>query len=348
MAGRPTILVTIDTEEDDWGSYAPFGAAVENISRVPKLHELLGEYGVRPTYFVNYPPLLHKSSLDVLRSLRDDPTCEIATHCHPWNTPPFAALEEELVSMMCNLSVEANHEKLSVMTETLEEKLGVRPVSFRAGRWGFGPSVAMCLPALGYCVDSSVSPFVDWSRLGGPDYSQAPFQPYRFQPEAPLVPDATGPLVEIPTTVGFLRGDQSLMATTRRQLLRSPLRRVRLLGILDRLGLICFRWLSPETSTTRDLTRLSESIMRGGSRVLAMAFHSSTLLPGATPFVASNADLARFLDRIRRILAFWAEQEAEFVTVGELGASIGAPLPPATPDEVPHRDGQPGQYEEPR
>jgi hypothetical protein len=46
-------------------------------------------------------------------------------------------------------------------------RFGVTPVSFRAGRWAFGPAVARSIQDLGYRVDSSVIPLVDWSVYEG-------------------------------------------------------------------------------------------------------------------------------------------------------------------------------------
>lgn len=166
--------------------------------------------------------------------------------------------------MMCNFGVEPNRAKIAAATRCVESELGVRPRSFRAGRWGFGPSVSMALAAEGYLVDASVSPFIDWTTDGGPDYSAAPNRPYRFRPERPLEPVPDGPMVAIATTVEFLRGNHRTLASVRLALSRSGLGKLGVIGALNCAGLLSRRWLSPETSRLDDMLRLAEACLRSG------------------------------------------------------------------------------------
>jgi len=48
------LVVTIDTEEDNWGDYSPNGYTLENITYIPELQDLFDEYRVLPTYLVTY------------------------------------------------------------------------------------------------------------------------------------------------------------------------------------------------------------------------------------------------------------------------------------------------------
>jgi hypothetical protein len=223
--------------------------------------------------------------------------------------------------MMFSLPTEANHSKIAEITRLIGTELGVRPTSFRAGRWGFGPTVSMALAAEGYQLDCSVSPFVDWRPYGGPDYSTAPNRPYRFDPRRPFRPDPDGTMVEIPTTIGFLSGDHRRRATVRSALARSPLGRLGVIGALNRLGLLRRRWLSPETSTAEDMVRLAEACLRSGEPVLGLTFHSCTLLPGATPFVRDRADRRRFLHAIEAVLRF-CSGETTFRSLREVGKAF--------------------------
>lgn len=224
--------------------------------------------------------------------------------------------------MMCALDHDLNRAKIETVTQALESELGVRPRSFRTGRWGFGPSVAQPLAELGYRIDSSVSPFIDWSGLGGPDYRSALPVPYRFAPERPFEVDPAGSMVQVPTTVGFLRGEQTSANRIRTALERSWVRHVKVIGVLDRMGFFAKRWLSPETSSGRDMVRLAATLLAAGVPVLGMTFHSCTLLPGATPFVRDRSDRAAFLARIEQLLSFCAGEGVSFDTVGEVGASF--------------------------
>jgi hypothetical protein len=224
--------------------------------------------------------------------------------------------------MMSRLPKEENYAKLTVLTNLFEELFESRPRSFRAGRWGFGASVAHPLHELGYETDLSVSPFTDWTRIGGPDYSRAPRGPYRFDPEDPLLPRGKGALVEIPTSVGFLWGPQGRSSAVRGALERSPLAHLKMVGLLDSMGLFARRWISPEVSTKREMIRLAKTLVRSGLRVLDLTFHSSSLLPGCTPFVRNDVDRERFVVRIEKFLEFCARQGFLFSTAHEVAEAV--------------------------
>ncbi len=322
MTGPVMVMVTIDTEEDDWGSYRLRGASVENIRLLPELLPLWERFGVRPTYFVNYPPLASREASRVLHSLCEGGPCEMGAHCHPWNTPPLADGQDAAESMMCRLSDDENHAKLAKLGILFQDLFERRPRAFRAGRWGFGPSVGRPLHRLGYEADFSVSPFMDWTDIGGPDYTHVPQHPYWFHPEAPLRPAENGPLVEIPTSIGFLRGRPGASATLRADLELSFLARLKIVGILDTLGILARRWLSPENTGGADMIRLAKTLTRSGLQVLDMTFHSPSLLPGGTPFVRSEADKRRLLERIEGFLEFCREQGFQFCTASEVARAV--------------------------
>ena len=98
---------------------------------------------------------------------------------------------------------------------------------------------------------------------------------------------------------------------------RSPLGPLRIVGLLDLLGPLKRRWLSPETSSGPEMIELARALVRSGIRVLDLTFHSPSLLPGATPFVKSDLEKNRFLDRIEMFLEYAAEQRFQFATVSE-------------------------------
>ncbi|MEX2375264.1 MAG: hypothetical protein WD942_06710 [Dehalococcoidia bacterium] len=320
--GAPLLTVVIDTEEDNWGSYAEHGATTRNIAHLRELQEVFDRFGARPTYVVNRPPLIDTESVRVLGELAERRDIEIGTHCHPWNTPPFTGASAAQ-SMMCSMPVDTNRAKLRSMTELIRQELNVHPVTFRAGRWGFGPTVARALVDEGYLIDCSVSPSIDWTDIGGPDFSEAPRLPYRCAPDAPFTPHEAGPLVELPTTVGYLRGDPPRRNRIRKALEGSLLARLKAVGVLDRSTLLARRWLSPEVSTTREMIRIAARERKLGNPHLSLTFHSSTLLPGATPFVRDSTDRQRFLGKIRSVLQQCQSDGLEFATIHETAAALG-------------------------
>lgn len=315
------VSISIDTEEDDWGRYLFDGASTRNIGHLRELQDMFDEFGARPTYLVNRPPLLDADSVEVLGELAARETVEIGAHCHPWNTPPDTGEGVEN-SMMFRLDAESNRLMVREITERIQAELGVRPTSFRAGRWGWGRSVATGLVTEGYHVDSSVSPLIDWTAMGGPDYTDVPSDAYRFHPDRPFTPEPDGVLVELPTTVGFLRGRGERLGPLRARLEKGAIQGFGVIGALDRLGVMARRWLSPEVTTGQELIKLADNLVSHGRRRLDLTFHSCTLLPGATPFVTDDADRARFLEAIRGFLRFAVESGFGFRTLEQLGEQV--------------------------
>jgi hypothetical protein len=322
MNDSVTVSISIDTEEDDWGSYARGGASTKNISHLAELQDLFDRWGARPTYLVNRAPLVSKDAVEVLGRIAAREGVEIGAHCHPWNTPPFGDQRGPVRTMMCTYSVDENRAKLREVKRCLAEELGVVPRSFRTGRWGLGPTVAGPLAEEGFEIDCSVSPFIDWSAETGPDYSEAPHLPYRFDPEQPLVPAPAGALLQLPTTIGFLRGDPRRRAALRRRLEKSWLRRLKVVGLLDEAGVLSRRWLSPETSDGETMVRLAAACVVSGQTFLQLTFHSCTLLPGATPFVRDAHDRAGFLASVDRFLSHSSESGFTFRNLAEAGAAL--------------------------
>ncbi|VAW97973.1 glycosyl transferase, group 1 [hydrothermal vent metagenome] len=310
------VFITIDTEEDSWGQYTTSGS-VDNIERLPALQALFNKYGAIPTYLVNYPVATTTSSIKILSSFLEKGECEIGTHCHPWNTPPYTEELGRRNSMMCNLPYELLFEKMSNLREVTESNFGVPPVSFRAGRWGFNDDVARCLTTLGYKIDTSISPFIDWTRSLGPNFRHASTHPYYFSPENIFESKGDGPLLEIPPTIGFYQSNFRFCEALQHSLKKPVVSHLGLLGILDRLKLLNFHWLSPELSNSHEMITLAERFVKSGHQFLNMSFHSTSMLPGKSPFVQDENDLHTFLNRIETFLQYAIKNGFEFLPLAE-------------------------------
>lgn len=300
------LVVTIDTEEDNWGFYSATENPVKNIEEIKYLQKIFDSYGVKPTYLVSYPVATNQNSVAILKNIMENDRCEIGAHCHPWNTPPF---DKNLPitghdTMLCNLEDDLQEAKLVFLHEAIKKNFGITPVSFRAGRFGFGPVAARILVRLGYRVDSSVTPFMNWKVYEGPDYSQ--FDPgfFRFTDAGLYHKDEKGDLLEVPVTIGYLQPNfalcQKLMG-----ILEKPIPQIfRLAGILYYLKLLNKAWLSPEQSESNTMIKLARRMEKNGYQVLNLTFHSTTLLPGKSPFVGNNAQKKEFFSRLENFLFF--------------------------------------------
>lgn len=300
-----TLIVTVDTEEEGlWSGQFPTTACpVSNISRLPDFQQLCSEFGVRPTYLVNTPVVEDDDACSILKPYQDNGLCEIGTHIHPWNTSPGGATYTPHSSYLCNLPYEVQKEKLATVTEQIESRLGVRPVSFRAGRYGMGVEAATIIRELGYIVDSSVCPYTDYSGDGGPDFRGAPYEPYWIGDELLDARDQ-GDLLEVPVSFGFSHRRFEALFAIDEFLHASPLRKMKVVGILDRLNLVRKIKFSPEKGAANRLNQLAAVYAALGAPAIVMMFHSSSLLPGATPYVKTEADRERFLATMRGVFDF--------------------------------------------
>ena len=72
-------------------------------------------------------------------------------------------------------------------------------------------------------------------------------------------------------------------------------------GWLKRLGLTA-AWLRPSYASLPHMIRLAEALDAQRVGVLNIAFHSSELLPGGSPYTPDEASVRRFLDDLERLL----------------------------------------------
>jgi hypothetical protein len=85
-------------------------------------------------------------------------------------------------SMLKNLAADLQARKLRMLRDVLASATGQAPTSFRAGRFGLGPETVRALIDAGFRVDSSVTPWIDWTGFDdGPDFRGAPQGCYRVR-----------------------------------------------------------------------------------------------------------------------------------------------------------------------
>jgi hypothetical protein len=257
----------------------------------------------------------------------DAEKCEIGMHCHPWNTPPFDNLEEfnGLNTMLSNLPEELQYRKLATLHETISHNLGVVPVSFRAGRWSFGAATARSLCRLGYRVDTSVTPYVNWQHFQGTDYSDFGPEPFIFK-DGGVIPDgARNTLLQVPATIGFLQPNFKLCQRRMASIENFVGRKFRLKGLLAHLGMLNKVWLSPELADSTSMIRLARRMEKNHHTCLNMVFHSTSLLAGLSPFVKTKEDEDLFFKKIRLFLEVAREADWRSVTLAQFEATFKPP-----------------------
>ena len=287
-------LLTVDTEEEfDWDrplQRDDHGTA--HVPRLRKFQQFCENAGVVPLYLVDWPIANSQAAADILSGPLAAGRAEIGVQLHPWVNPPFEEEVTQANSFAGNLPLEVERSKLSNLRRAIEERFGMKPLVYRAGRYGVGPQTAQLLAENGIACDSSVRPKFDYTGNGGPGFRRHPDVPYWLDDERTLL--------ELPLTTsywGLLRKQGDAIYP---RLWRVPAAR----GVLARLGLLERIPLTPEGVSVEEAIKGVDMALDDGLPLLVFSFHSPSLQPGHTPYVRSEADLDTLYDWWRRIFAY--------------------------------------------
>jgi hypothetical protein len=295
---NPTLIVTVDTEEEGlWsGQYRVKGNTLQNLRGIPRFQALCEQYSIRPTYLIDAAVVGDEYGCELFRGWSEEDRCEIGAHLHPWCNPPFEESPGSRNSYLCNLDVDLQRRKIQWLTDQISQRVGRVPRSFRAGRYGLDGNGAQLLVEAGYSVDSSVIAFSDF-RPHGPDFRDAPVQPYWVRPASGLLqPQASGALLEVPVSVGFNRHNFGQAVRWRERASRAPWKQLRGVGWLDRTGLARRIKFSPEQADAKGMCTLVDAYLAQSAPVMVLMLHSSSLMVGGSPYVPTAARLDRLFD----------------------------------------------------
>ena len=290
------LIVSIDTEEDMPHWRPERTLSTRNIRSLPKLQKLFTKHGIEPTYLVNQPVLENDDSLNVIRDIASSERCEIGAHLHSWNTPPITDEEKAgKATYLCNQSKDIIKRKLSGFTELFFDKIGHHPKSYRAGRYGFGGNSAQILAELGYKVDSSIAPMMNFGIDGGPNFRK--YDPHPFW----INESAENGLIELPISISLVHRFPNIFTDF---YFRIP-EWSKIRGILHRLNIARLLWLRPTTYSFNEMKQLADFIVdRLKVPILNMMFHSSEACAGASPYNVSERDVEAFLGRMDAIFSY--------------------------------------------
>lgn len=271
------LCVTIDVEPDctvKWNRSNPltFDNIQTGIAKI--LHPLFRQHCIKPTYLISPEVLNDNASVETLKQLKD---CELGTHLHAEYIEPDIKHHDPAgtrsSTFPCNLPDHIEYEKLAAITELFEKCFGYKPQSYRAARFGADENTFEHLAKLGYKVDTSVTPCINWKNKGGPDFSNYQRQPYWIQ---------EGKLLEIPVTIEdkrfFLLPDKWF----------------------------CYKWMRPSIMTTFEIKRLMNKVINKYTdfALLNIMFHSMEIIPNASPYVRSQKGQERFINKLKSIFEY--------------------------------------------
>lgn len=306
---RPILCVTIDCERDKgphWRVRRPaaFRGIHEGIGA--RLEPLFRQYGVKATYLLSPEVMRDDAAAACLAPLARG--AELGTHLHAEYVGPDLDEDAESSTFQASLAPAIERAKLEALTSLFVHTFGTQPRSFRAGRFGIGGASLGILADLGYTVDSSVTPLIDWSGVGpgAPNFQHAPLIPYHPDPHTP---GNTGnaPVWEIPLTI---RPRFAHRLPIMRRFIARHLRP---------------RWLRPTWGSARALIDLARDVWhertsteRVAPPIWNVMFHNVEVVAGASPYSATEAQARAILRRLAELLAFARAAGARSVGLGDL------------------------------
>ena len=308
MPEQPTLAVVVDTEEEfDWT--APLSREATSVTamrHIDRLQRLCDGAGLTPTYTIDYPVATQPSGYEEIAGWAREGRCCIGAHLHPWVNPPFDEPVSGPNSYLSNLPPELQHAKMRELYHAIVANTGAQPRTFKAGRYGIGGAAIAAFDEFGLTVDVSVNPCMNFTSESGPDFSTFDCRPFWI--------DRSHQVLEVPCTQGFIgwarrHGQRALAAAESARRLAVP-------GMLIRLGALNRVMLSPEGNSLKEMVALTRTLLADGVTLFTLTLHSPSVVPGHTPYVRSQADLAAFLQSIERYFEFF---------FGELGGTSSTP-----------------------
>ena len=283
------VAVTADVEEEGLfsGRYSA-DCAVRNVALLPRLAPLTRELGFPLTLLCTHAVLTNPESRVTLARMRDSLGAEIGAHLHHWSTPPFGPEASPPVPTD-KLPTELFRTRLRALLRAGQDFQGTPLRSFRMGRWDLKAALRPLLAEEGIRVDSSVCPLRVFPN--GPDHFTAPSDPYWTDPGHTLLEAPVTQIPLFPWTAG------AFYATTRA-----------LPGgdaFADNFHFWGALSANPLWHCSTLMYLAARLHVERGGRALCLFWHSSEMMPGASPHVRTERDadrlFARIYDFLRRL-----------------------------------------------
>lgn len=322
------VVISLDVEEEGLfsGQYAAQGCTVRNVELLPRLLPLSQELGFPLTLLCAHTVLTNAAACKTLALMRDHGGAEIGAHLHHWSTPPLSITDSPNAQgpqRSDKMDQDLLRQRLRTLLRAGQDFQGAPLTSFRMGRWDLKSCVRPLLAEEGILVDSSVAPLRCFA--GGPDHFLAPVDPYWVETSA------ASPLLEVPISqVSWLpllaQGWYALGRALPAALFRSTPqctegmeeKRAKFIDIFKYFGALSANPVWHGAQVMRMATRLH--IARGG-KVISLFWHSSEMLPGASPNIPDQAAANALLRRVREYLVWLqAHYTVQGVTLSSLHA----------------------------
>ncbi|WP_067709305.1 deacetylase [Erwinia sp. ErVv1] len=310
---KPAFIITIDTEGDNLWRNRSGNVTTKNAQYLARFQQISEKYAFKPTWLTNYEMAIDPVYIDFARDVIARGQGEVGMHLHAWNSPPVSPLTDDdwrFQPYLIEYPAEEMRSKVVYMTDLLEETFQTKMLSHRAGRWAFNEAYARLLIELGYRVDCSVTPRVNWTfspgapqGQGGTDYTHFPRDAYYLDINDISRP-GNSPLLEVPMTTYYKHS--GLMNSLKqgydklRGKQRSP----------------SVYWLRPTGGNAQQMIAVAEKTLAQGADYVEFMLHSSEFMPDGSPTFKNEGDIDRLYDDLETLFS-WLHHRTQGMTLAE-------------------------------
>lgn len=278
-----SIIITVDTEGDNLWEWEPNKLIETNNSKyIDPFQQLCEKYKIPPVYLTNYEMAMSDHFVKYIKEKATNEVCEVGMHLHAWNSPPIIELEDKYNGnpYITEYSKKEILDKHVYLKNLIIERIGVTPVTYRAGRWATNDDLFDVLEELGFLVDCSVTPGIKHKAPGATvqnanNYRKVSNKPYQLRES----------LWEMPMTTEIRRSFNG----------RS----------IYRKAVNLFRgeehWLRPALQTVDEMLSLIDDVVDSGTDYLMFMIHSSELMPGGSPYCNTEKDVEDYLFKLETV-----------------------------------------------
>jgi hypothetical protein len=302
---------TLDTEPDNLWIDGPV-PAFTHFERLFDFHRELTMSGARPTYLTTSEVAEHPDAARVMQRIMASGEAELGAHFHSWTRSwPFPVPDlgdPPAHACVHQLGQDIEERMLEHTCSSLARYLGVRPVSYRGGRWSLNEESPRSLRNCGIIVDSTVTPGLSWadasnSSTCGPDFRHSPRHPYWLAED----------LLELPVGASFHPNRNTAVDQGPKARLMRLLRRTvgRPSGVL---------WLRPTTMSRSQMRACLEQLRQDQVPVWVAMIHSSEI--GLNSYFQTEDQVARFRSRCIELVEDALSLGAVAATLTDARASV--------------------------
>ncbi|MBQ0075457.1 MAG: hypothetical protein KBT34_14855 [Prevotella sp.] len=271
-------IITVDTEGDNlWVYNHGDEITTSNTNYIVRFQDLCTKFNFAPVYLTNFEMINDNGFVDFVKPLSHANKCEVGIHIHAWNNPPIYQFSKNInqQSYLIEYPIDIMRQKFQTTYNLISEKIGIKPVSHRAGRWAMNNQYFKILEEFNIKVDCSYTPHVDWSRnigarTGGSDYTNV-------GNEIRMI----GNVLEVPMSI--FKTKEKIRIGKKQQL----------------INILCFKaqpkkiiWLRPAQSSLEDMKKNVDFVLGEESLDhLEFMIHSSELMPGGSPYFKNEESI---------------------------------------------------------